>query len=87
VLCCDSFGWCDININDAKQVQEVSPGFHLLCVVLCCTAVLLTVLRCTAGSVGAALLTVLLAALLPLCCQVYELLHKNYVEDDDAMFR
>lgn len=36
----ESFGWCDININDAKQVQEV-----------------------------------------------YELLHKNYVEDDDAMFR
>eukprot|EP00879_Flechtneria_rotunda_P029142 GHRR01031415.1.p1 GENE.GHRR01031415.1~~GHRR01031415.1.p1 ORF type:complete len:179 (+),score=37.65 GHRR01031415.1:185-721(+) len=36
----ESFGWCDCNIEDEKEVQEV-----------------------------------------------YELLHKNYVEDDDAMFR
>jgi hypothetical protein len=69
----DGFNWCEVDIMDADQAREVGTG----------TVSPLTgrrpALRVCGGD----------GSLLSPCSgwQVYELLNKNYVEDDDNMFR
>jgi hypothetical protein len=83
-----SFTWCDVNINDQHEVQEVR-SLHTVAgreqmgpYVACADAG--SKAQTEKGRLYGALHT---PCTVPRLHQVYELLHKNYVEDDDAMFR